>query len=83
MAGPKERKKLRKGMMTYDGKRMHSSTAEGLAMDRNVSHGEASAGSFRDYIYEKGHGDGHDLSEAQINNLYKQYIEEKNRKFMN
>tara|TARA_R100000988_G_scaffold103449_1_gene82848 strand:+ start:2193 stop:2444 length:252 start_codon:yes stop_codon:yes gene_type:complete len=83
MAGPKNKQKLRKGMMTYGGKRMHSSTAEGLAMEQNVSHGEGTAGGFRDYVYEKGHGDGHDLSEAQINKLYKQYIEEKNRKFMN
>tara|TARA_R100001230_G_C5474844_1_gene28278 strand:+ start:216 stop:464 length:249 start_codon:yes stop_codon:yes gene_type:complete len=81
MAGPKERKKLNKDLVTYDGKRMHWSTAEGLAMDRNVSFGEGDAANFRSYVYQKGHY-LEDLSASQRSKLYEQYLQEKNRKFM-
>tara|TARA_R110000823_G_scaffold101166_1_gene217473 strand:+ start:88 stop:336 length:249 start_codon:yes stop_codon:yes gene_type:complete len=81
MAGPKNRKKLNKDLVTYNGKRMHYSTAEGLQMQGAVSRGETSVENFQDYLYVKGFSEG-DLSESQKNKLYEKYIQEKNGKFM-
>jgi len=80
MAGPKNRKKLNKDLVTYNGKRMSSETAVDRQMQASVSRGEAE-GTFRDFLYNKGISE--DLTAGQIDRLYRQYVEQKNMKFMN
>ena len=81
MPGPKNRKKLNKDLVTYNGERMHYSTAEGRQMQDSVSFAEGETSDFSSYVYQKGHY-LEDLSASQRSKLYKQYIEEKNGKFM-
>ena len=83
MAGPKERKKLKGGpkAVLYGGKRMSSETAYDKHMQDNVSFAEGEASDFSSYVYQKGYY-LEDLSASQRSKLYEQYLQEKNRKFM-
>ena len=81
MSGPKQRKKLNKDLVTYGGKRMSSETAYDKHMQDNVSFAEGGASDFSSYVYQKGYY-LEDLSASQRSKLYEQYLQEKNRKFM-
>ena len=81
MAGPKNRKKL-KDLVTYGGKRMSPETAYNRHMSDNVSFSEGYVGSFGDWLYENDIRSDN-KTDKEIDKLHQQYLQAKNKKWMN